>query len=93
MPFTIWEHASRHCTVSVSGAAIAVRLFDGEFIVDERAVNSSEQALSVAEAWKAHPRPPALNTSRRRKPATPWPTSHKRDGLTAVPRVMWIDRR
>jgi hypothetical protein len=70
-----------------------VQLVDGEDVVDERAVSSSEQALSLAEAWKTGPRSQPRISSSRRKLIAPRPTSHKPDGAAVVPRVMWIDRR
>ena len=92
MPVTIWQQANRRCTVSVSGAAIAVQLFDGADVVEERAVSSSEQALSVAEAWKTGFRSQPRISSSTRKLTSPRPPSHKPDGAAVVPRVMWIDR-
>jgi hypothetical protein len=96
MPLTIWNEASRRCTVTVSGAGITVRLIDGDHLVEQRAVSSADQALSLAEVWKGThpslPRPAALRT-RRARHAVPRPTSNQPDGTAAIPRVMWIDRR
>jgi hypothetical protein len=93
MSLTIWQQSSRRCTVTVTGAAIAVQLFDGDDVVDERAVSSSEHALSVAEAWRARSPSQRRITSGRRRLTMPRPASHKPEGTTVVPRVVWLDRR
>lgn len=93
MPLTIWKEAGRRCTLSVSGAVIAVRLIDGDCLVEERAVSTADQALSLAEIWKvSHPSVPRP-AARRIKRAALRPTAHQPDGTAAIPRVMWIDRR
>jgi hypothetical protein len=93
MAVIIWQQASRRCTVSVSGAAIAVQLLDGDDLVDERAVSSTDQALSLAEAWKSGHRAQTPAPSRRRRPAAQRPRPCEGDGTAVVPRVMWIDQR
>jgi hypothetical protein len=95
MPLTIWQHASRRCTVSISGASIAVQLLDGENLVEERAVSSTDQALTLAELWRSNP-PHGQPRISRRAPRNLPPVAaarQRRDGEAAVPRVMWIDRR
>src|SRR5262245_66470948 len=96
MPVTIWKNADRRCTVTGTGAVIAVQLMDGERLLQERIVSSADQALNLAEVWaevwkanhSALPRP----ANRRPRQAAPRPTSHPQDGTVATPRVLWIDR-
>ena len=95
MPLTIWQHASRRCTVSINGVAIAVQLLDGEDLVEERAVGSAEQALTLAELWRNHP-PSGSHLVSPRAPRNLPPLAaarRRRDGAAVVPRVLWIDRR
>ena len=95
MPVTIWKNADRRCTVTVTGAMIAVQLMDGERLLQERIVASADQALNLAEVWaevwKANPAAPRPATRRPRQVA-PRPASHPQDGNVATPRVLWIDR-
>jgi hypothetical protein len=94
MPVTIWQHASRRCTVSINGVSLAVQLLDGEDLVEERAVSSTDQALTLAELWRSNP--PGGPQLSRRAPRNLPPIAaarRRRDGEAVVPRVMWIDRR
>jgi hypothetical protein len=93
MPLTIWQHASRRCTVSITGFSIAVQLRDGENLVEERAVSSTDQALTLAELWRSNP--PGGSQLSRRVPRNlpPLAAARRRRDSAAVPRVMWIDRR
>ena len=97
MPLTIWKEADRRCTVTVNGTVIAVQLIDGERLLHERVVDSAYQALNLAEvwaeAWKAKRPTPSRPATRRPRQAAARPASHQREGTTATPRVMWIDRR
>ena len=95
MPLTIWQHAGRRCTVSIRGVSIAVQLLDGEDLVDERAVSSTDQALTLAELWRSDPPRGSELVARRAPRNLPPPAAgrRRRDGAAAVPRVMWIDRR
>jgi hypothetical protein len=94
MPLTIWQHATRRCTVSVSGVSITVQLLDGEDLVEERAVGSTDQALALAELWRSHP-PRGSELAIRRAPRNLPPAAPRprRVGSAAVPRVLWVDRR
>jgi hypothetical protein len=95
MPLTIWQHASRRCTVSITGPSIAVQLLDGEDLVEERAVSPTDQALTLAELWRSNPPRGSQLPSRRQPRNLPPPAAARprRNGSAAVPRVMWLDRR
>jgi hypothetical protein len=95
MPLNIWQHAGRRCVVSISGVSIVVRLLDGEDLVDERAVSSADQALTLAELWRSDPPRGSQLVARRAPRNLPPPAAGRprRDGAAAVPRVMWVDRR
>jgi hypothetical protein len=68
-------------------------LLNGEDLVEERAVGTTDQALALAELWRSHPpRGAELAAQRSPRHLPPPPAARpRRPGSAAVPRVMWVD--